>query len=91
MPPVAARVVKARAERLRAAGDAALIRHLDRQVGRPCQALVERQGWRGRRISPRSPSRGLRRSAGWRPIDLMGHDGRMAIARPPLTPIPKPS
>ena len=48
-PPRACRqlprpVVKARAERLRAAGAAALARHLDRQVGREIVALVERDG-----------------------------------------------
>nr|MDQ2862022.1 tRNA (N(6)-L-threonylcarbamoyladenosine(37)-C(2))-methylthiotransferase MtaB [Pseudomonadota bacterium] len=36
--------VKARAARLRAAGDAALVRHLDRQIGRTVRALVERPG-----------------------------------------------
>jgi threonylcarbamoyladenosine tRNA methylthiotransferase MtaB len=44
MPPVARDVVKDRAARLRAAGDAALSRHLDRQVGRRVEALVEREG-----------------------------------------------
>ena len=42
MPRVHPAVVKARAERLRAAGDAGLRRHLDRIVGRPVRALVER-------------------------------------------------
>ena len=44
MPPVAHEVVKARAARLRAAGDAALTRHLARQIGREVTALVERPG-----------------------------------------------
>ena len=44
MPPVPRPVVKARAARLRAAGDAALARHLDRQVGRTVRALVEKPG-----------------------------------------------
>ena len=44
MPAVAGAVVKERAARLRAAGDAALTRHLDRQVGRRIAALVERPG-----------------------------------------------
>jgi threonylcarbamoyladenosine tRNA methylthiotransferase MtaB len=44
MPAVAGPVVKARAERLRAAGDRALSRHLDRQVGRTVRALIERDG-----------------------------------------------
>jgi threonylcarbamoyladenosine tRNA methylthiotransferase MtaB len=44
MPQLPKTVVKARAARLRAAGDAALARHLDRQVGRTVTALVERPG-----------------------------------------------
>ena len=44
MPQLERAVVKARAERLRAAGDMALARHLDRQVGRTVPALVEREG-----------------------------------------------
>ncbi|HEX7759274.1 MAG TPA: hypothetical protein VF459_07225, partial [Caulobacteraceae bacterium] len=35
---------KDRAARLRAAGDAALARHLDSQVGKSVRALVEREG-----------------------------------------------
>jgi threonylcarbamoyladenosine tRNA methylthiotransferase MtaB len=44
MPPVARPVVKERAARLRAAGEAALARHLQRQVGRVVTGLVERDG-----------------------------------------------
>ncbi len=44
MPAVAPGVVKDRAARLRGAGEAALKRHLDRQVGRRIGALVERPG-----------------------------------------------
>jgi threonylcarbamoyladenosine tRNA methylthiotransferase MtaB len=44
MPRVAGDVIKARAKRLREAGDAALVRHLDRQVGRVLAGLVERDG-----------------------------------------------
>jgi threonylcarbamoyladenosine tRNA methylthiotransferase MtaB len=44
MPAVARAEVKARAARLRAAGDAALVRHLDRQVGRTVRAIVEKPG-----------------------------------------------
>jgi len=44
MPQVDRRVVKTRAARLRAAGAAALARHLDRWVGREAVALVERDG-----------------------------------------------
>ncbi|WP_158916334.1 tRNA (N(6)-L-threonylcarbamoyladenosine(37)-C(2))-methylthiotransferase MtaB [Caulobacter sp. S45] len=44
MPELPRAVVKVRAERLRAAGAAALTRHLARQVGRTVEALVEREG-----------------------------------------------
>ena len=42
MPAVAGPVIKARAARLREAGDAALVRHLDRRIGTVVSALVER-------------------------------------------------
>jgi threonylcarbamoyladenosine tRNA methylthiotransferase MtaB len=44
MPLLPRGVVKARAERLRAAGAAGLSRHLDRQIGRTLSALVETPG-----------------------------------------------
>jgi threonylcarbamoyladenosine tRNA methylthiotransferase MtaB len=44
MPRVASDLIKERAARLREAGAAALVRHLDRQVGRRISALVERPG-----------------------------------------------
>jgi threonylcarbamoyladenosine tRNA methylthiotransferase MtaB len=44
MPQLERAVVKARAERLRHAGEEALARHLDRQLGRTIPALVEREG-----------------------------------------------
>jgi threonylcarbamoyladenosine tRNA methylthiotransferase MtaB len=44
MPAVKRDVVKARAARLRAAGEAGLVRHLARQAGRTLSGLVERPG-----------------------------------------------
>jgi threonylcarbamoyladenosine tRNA methylthiotransferase MtaB len=44
MPPVKGTVIKDRARRLRAAGEAALGRHLQRQVGRVLNGLVEKPG-----------------------------------------------
>ncbi len=44
MPALSGKVVTERARRLRAAGDAGLVRHLRRQVGRTVSALVERDG-----------------------------------------------
>jgi threonylcarbamoyladenosine tRNA methylthiotransferase MtaB len=45
MPQLARSIVKERAGRLRAAGGAALVRHLDGWVGREADALVERDGF----------------------------------------------
>jgi threonylcarbamoyladenosine tRNA methylthiotransferase MtaB len=44
MPQLDRSVVRARNERLRAAGDAALQRHLQSRIGREVDALVEREG-----------------------------------------------
>ncbi len=44
MPVSPRKLIAERAGRLRAAGDAALARHLERQVGRTLSALVEREG-----------------------------------------------
>jgi threonylcarbamoyladenosine tRNA methylthiotransferase MtaB len=44
MPPVAPALVRDRARRLRAAGGAALARHLQTRIGRDVSALVERPG-----------------------------------------------
>ena len=44
MPAVPRAEVKARAARLRAAGEAALTRHLDQQVGRTVSVIVEKPG-----------------------------------------------
>ncbi|WP_332771487.1 tRNA (N(6)-L-threonylcarbamoyladenosine(37)-C(2))-methylthiotransferase MtaB [Phenylobacterium sp.] len=44
MPQLQRPVIKDRAARLRAAGEAALVRHLERQVGRTVTGLVERDG-----------------------------------------------
>ncbi len=45
MPPVKGPVIRDRARRLREAGEAALQRHLQRQVGRVLNGLVEREGF----------------------------------------------
>jgi threonylcarbamoyladenosine tRNA methylthiotransferase MtaB len=44
MPPVAPEVIRARAKRLRGAGDTALRAHLDRQTGKLLRVLTERGG-----------------------------------------------
>jgi len=83
MPPVAKVEVKARAARLRAAGAAALARHLDRQVGREVPALVERPGL------ARAPDFTELAFTGEAPVGqivrmrITGHDGRRATASVP--------
>jgi threonylcarbamoyladenosine tRNA methylthiotransferase MtaB len=82
MPPLPRAVVKARAERLRAAGAAGLSRHLDRQVGRTLNALVETPGLARAEdfteatfdTAAASPGEIVR-------LRVEGHDGRRAFAR----------
>jgi threonylcarbamoyladenosine tRNA methylthiotransferase MtaB len=81
MPPVQRAAVKDRAARLRAAGEAALSRHLERQVGRTLRGLVEKPG------VARAEDFTEIRFAGDAPVgrvtDLLvtGHDGQHAVAR----------
>ena len=76
MPQVAHEEVRERARRLRAAGDAALLRHLDAQVGRRHRVLTERHGIARtegfapvRMAGPVTPGRIL-------DVTIAGHDGR---------------
>jgi threonylcarbamoyladenosine tRNA methylthiotransferase MtaB len=80
MPQVAAEIVKARAKRLREAGDAALRRHLDTQAGKTLPVLTERCGT-GRtedftrvRIGNILPSQMI-------DVVIAGNDGKMLEAR----------
>jgi len=83
MPQVPRPAVKDRAARLRAAGDAALVRHLDRQVGRKIAALVEKEG------VARAPDFTEIGFTGPAPVGeitamkIVGHDGRRAMAEVP--------
>jgi len=79
MPQGGTALAKTRALRLRAAGDAALARHLDRQVGRTVQALVEKPG------TGRAPDFTEIAMTGGVPGQIVGlriasHDGRRAVA-----------
>ncbi len=82
MPQVARAAVKDRAARLRAAGEAALSRHLERQVGRTVAALVEREG------HARAPDFTEIAFTGAAPageivsLRIVSHDGRRALAEP---------
>ena len=79
MPQVEAAVIKARAARLREAGAAALLRHLDRRVGAEMTAIVERPGAARaddftpiRVDSPARPGAMIR-------VRATGHDGERLI------------
>jgi threonylcarbamoyladenosine tRNA methylthiotransferase MtaB len=80
MPPVAPEIVKARARRLREAGDSALRAHLDAQTGKVFRVLTERGGT-GRtedfsrvKTSDVGPSQMIE-------MVIAGNDGKMLEAR----------
>ncbi len=79
MPQVAGAVVKDRAARLRAMGDGLLARHLQRQVGRRVEALVERAGRARAADFTEIAFAGEAPIGGLIPLRLTGHDGRRAI------------
>jgi len=79
MPPVTRDVVKQRATRLRAAGGAALVRHLDRQVGRRVDALVEREGRARAADFTEIAFAGEAAVGRLAPLEITGHDGRRAL------------
>ncbi|MCC7267255.1 MAG: tRNA (N(6)-L-threonylcarbamoyladenosine(37)-C(2))-methylthiotransferase MtaB [Caulobacteraceae bacterium] len=81
MPPVARAEVKARAARLRAAGEAALSRHLDRQIGRTLSALVEKPGFARAADFTEVAFEGEAAVGRIVPMTVTGHDGRRAAAR----------
>ena len=80
MPPVHRAVVRERAERLRAAGAAALHRHLDRQVGRTVSAVVERSGLARAEDFTEVAFDGPGRPGEVLALAVSGHDGRRARA-----------
>jgi threonylcarbamoyladenosine tRNA methylthiotransferase MtaB len=79
MPQVARAVVKARAARLRGAGDAALARHLDRQVGRVVEALVEQPGRARAADFTEIAFKDAAAVGALMPVRITGHDGRRAV------------
>jgi threonylcarbamoyladenosine tRNA methylthiotransferase MtaB len=78
MPQVDKTRIKARAARLRSAGEAALRRHLDRQIGRNVVGLVERPG---RARAPDFTEVVFEGEAAGAlvPITILRHDGARAI------------
>jgi threonylcarbamoyladenosine tRNA methylthiotransferase MtaB len=81
MPLLPRAVVKARAERLRAAGDQALRRHLDGRLGRTVHGLVEREGSARAEDFTEVAFEGLAPAGTIVPLTVTGHDGRKALAR----------
>jgi threonylcarbamoyladenosine tRNA methylthiotransferase MtaB len=81
MPQVDGAIVKERAARLRAAGDAALARHLEAQRGKRLRVLTERGGlaraldFTPMRTPGEEPGRMLDRI-------VTGHDGRALTGAP---------
>jgi threonylcarbamoyladenosine tRNA methylthiotransferase MtaB len=82
MPQVARNVVKARAERLRAKGAEALMRHLDRQAGRTLDALVEREGVARAPDFTEITFEGAARIGAIAPMAINANDGRRLLATP---------
>jgi threonylcarbamoyladenosine tRNA methylthiotransferase MtaB len=84
MPQLAKAVVKARAARLRAAGEAALVRHLARQTGRTLAALVERPGVARAEDFTEIAFAGDGAPGEIVGLTVTGHDGRRMLAKPGL-------
>jgi threonylcarbamoyladenosine tRNA methylthiotransferase MtaB len=82
MPPVARATVKTRAACLRAAGEAALARHLQRQVGRTIMGLVERPGSARAEDFTEIAFESEAAVGGIVALTVIGHDGKRVIARP---------
>jgi threonylcarbamoyladenosine tRNA methylthiotransferase MtaB len=80
MPPVKGPVIKARAARLRATGDAALAQHLERQVGRTLRGLVERPGVARAEDFTEIAFTGAAEVGRVQPLRVTGHDGHRLLA-----------
>jgi threonylcarbamoyladenosine tRNA methylthiotransferase MtaB len=81
MPQLQRPVIKDRAARLRAAGEAALVRHLERQVGRTLMGLVERPGVARAEDFTEIAFEGEAEVGGVAALRVHGHDGAKALAR----------
>ncbi len=80
MPAVKGDIVKARAARLRAAGDAALSRHLERQAGRVLKGLIERPGVARAEDFTEIAFTGEATVGGVAALRVTGHDGKRLLA-----------
>ena len=81
MPQLARETVKARAARLRGAGDMALNRHLHRQIGRTVSAIVEKAGAARAEDFTEIAWSGEAAAGAMVRLEITGHDGRRAIGR----------
>jgi threonylcarbamoyladenosine tRNA methylthiotransferase MtaB len=81
MPQVPRAQVKARAARLRTAGEAALARHLAAQAGRTLMGLVERPGTARAEDFTEIAFEGPGQPGEIVALRVHGHDGRRALAR----------
>ena len=80
MPQLTRAVIKPRAERLRHAGEAALARHLQRQVGRTLNGLIERGGVARAEDFTEIGFMGDAPAGQVVPLRVTGHDGRRLLA-----------
>ncbi|MDE2485855.1 MAG: tRNA (N(6)-L-threonylcarbamoyladenosine(37)-C(2))-methylthiotransferase MtaB [Alphaproteobacteria bacterium] len=80
MPPVPRGQVKARAARLRQAGEAGLARHLSAQVGRTLMGLVERPGLARAEDFTEIAFEGPGATGEIAALTVHGHDGKRALA-----------
>jgi threonylcarbamoyladenosine tRNA methylthiotransferase MtaB len=81
MPQLPKAEVKARAARLRAAGEAALARHLQAQAGRVLSGLVERPGVARAEDFTEIAFAGEAEPGAVVPLAVTGHDGQRVLAR----------
>ena len=80
MPHLDRAAVRERAARLRAAGEAASRRHLDRQIGRVASAVVERPGLARADDFTEIAFHGPAAAGALVSLTVTAHDGRRAIA-----------
>ena len=79
MPQLDRGLIKDGAARLRAEGEAALARHLDRQVGRTLPALIEKPGVARAPDFTEIAFTGHGPIGGIAPMRISGHDGKRAL------------
>jgi threonylcarbamoyladenosine tRNA methylthiotransferase MtaB len=84
MPQLPRKAIAERAARLRTAGEAALARHLDHQVGRTVTALVEREGRARAEDFTEITFDGAAATGAIVRLTVTGTDGRRALAGGPL-------